>query len=233
MNSGIYALKFNNVYYVGKSSNLLRREKDHRASLINNTANYKVMEAYKIFGEPSFIVLEYLDIEYLNNAEIEWIQELDTIENGLNISSGGDGGGFGYTHNRAIHSKELLLEVADLLISDKIFTYSEISKLTEVSISTINNITLGIQHTWLSNEVPEFYTKLSSLKEGRSIKSKQELSRNSVDRHKIFKQVIDPTGNVHSIIKCNEFALEHGLCTAGLSRLLNGKIKSHRNWKLA
>ncbi len=75
-NVGIYCLNFEGNCYVGKSNNLLRRHRDHLTSMRDGIANYKVLNAYKNYGEPEFLVLEYCDTTSLNEKEIYWIKEL-------------------------------------------------------------------------------------------------------------------------------------------------------------
>lgn len=239
-NIGIYFLEFNGLYYIGKSNNLKRRYNDHLSNLEKGVSNYKMLSAYKLYGKPNFGVLEHCKEEELSTKEIGWIKEFNSIEEGLNITSGGDGGGSGTEHNRAIHSKETIHKVLLLLVSQEAYTYTEISNITGVSISTITNIVDSDSHIWLKTAYPTEYDILSNNVEIR-YKRKQKAIQESVSKITGVKKdsfkypdLIDPDGIVHSnITNTKRFAEEHGLSTEGICRLCSGKIKTHRKWKLA
>jgi group I intron endonuclease len=238
-NIGIYCLNFNGVYYIGKSNNLKRRYKDHISNLINGVSNYKMLEAYKLYGEPSFEIVEYCTLDELVEKEIFWIAEFNSITDGLNITSGGDGGGSGTEHNRSVYSKEDLIHVLKLLADNKIYTYTEIYNITSVRISTITNIVDSNSHVWLADMFPNDYARMLSIdiKLERKNKALQETaSKLTGIKKNSFKypDLVDPFGNVFSnITNTKTFAEEHDLSTEGICRLCSGKIKSHRNWKLA
>jgi group I intron endonuclease len=237
MSIGIYALHFNELFYIGKSNNLDRRKKDHLTSLYKGAANYKLLKAFSEYGEPNFIVIEYCSIEELNSKEIFWIKEFDSVNNGLNISQGGDGGGSGIQHNRAIHSEDTICEVFKLLISPELYTYKDIFELTNVSISTITNIVEHSAHIWLKNKFFDSYYLLDDFKNARRSKALLKradtikgISKDSFN----YPSIKDPQGNVYSsITNAKQFSEQHNLSKEGLCRLFSGKIKSHRKWTLA
>jgi hypothetical protein len=239
MNIGIYCLDFNGQVYIGRSNNLDRRNRDHRTNLDKGISNYKMLEAYAKYGYPSFSVLEYCTIDQLASKECQWIKEFNSIEDGLNITSGGDGGGSGVTHNRAIHKEDTILEVFNYLILPEALTYTVISSLTGVSVSTITNIVDSSAHIWLQEKYPIEYSLLSSieLKAKRKANAQEESYskiRGKLKDSFIYPDIISPDGVVFSsITNAKVFAEEHGLSTEGICRLFSGKIKSHRNWKLA
>lgn len=237
-NIGIYYLEFKGVYYIGRSNNLTRRYKDHLSSLSKGVGNFKMLEAYEKYGIPNFGVLEYCTIEELGAKEIAWIKEFNSIDDGLNITSGGDGGGSGTTHNRAIHSKEDITKVFELLVKEEALTYTEISKITGVSVSTITNICDSSSHIWLMEAYPDTYGKLSSItlrelrKNNALLETASKLKGIKKSDFK-YPDLIDPMGTIHtSITNAKLFAETHNLTTEGICRLFSGKIKSHRKWKL-
>lgn len=239
-NIGIYYLDFNGLYYIGRSNNLKRRYNDHISNLIKGISNYKMQKAYVSYGTPLFGILEYCEIDELADKEISWIEEFNAIEEGLNITTGGDGGGSGTTHNRSIHSKEVLYSVLKLLVDTSIYTYTEISKITGVSVSTITNITDSSSHVWLKDMYNEEYTTLlnnTTLREDRKAKALSEaVSKIKGIKKTDFKypNLLDPFGIIYTdITNTKVFAEEHGLSTEGICKLCSGKIKSHRKWKLA
>ena len=82
MCSGIYCLLFsNNTYYVGKSTDVYRRYKEHIKALHNNTGFKKVQKSFNTAGVPELLVLQECDINTLSSNEHYWINVL----NGPNI----------------------------------------------------------------------------------------------------------------------------------------------------
>lgn len=233
---GIYALKFNDLIYIGKSNCLNRRKKDHLTSMSKGTANYKILEAFTKYGNPEFIIIEECSITELNTKEVFWIAEFNSIKTGLNISSGGDGGGSGVSHNRAVHSEETIRTVFEMLINENIYTYKYISEITGVSVSTIGNIVNKTAHMWLEEAYKDSYFLLDKLKICRKNKANQDRVQSIVGIPKgMFKypDIKDPEGNIYTdIINAKQFAEQHNLTPEGLCRLFSGDIKSHRQWKL-
>ena len=238
MTIGIYALDFSGNFYIGRSNNIERRFNDHLSNLVKGISNNKVLEAYRIYGPPSLVILEVCSENDLGIKEQSWIEEFNSTIDGQNITSGGDGGGYGVHHNRAIHSKEKILEVFKLLIDDLAIPYTEISSITNVSVSTITNIKEQYQHRWIEQEFPELYLKLadSTLNNKRRINSdilKAKILTESKKLGHCYPSIICPKGIVYKNIKCAKtFADTHGLTREGLCRLFSGKIQTHRKWKL-
>lgn len=52
-------------------------------------------------------------------------------------------------------------------------------------------------------------------------------------KNKIYPLILSPEGITHSITHLSNFAKEHSLDPSALSRVLSGKAKSHKGWKLA
>lgn len=96
----IYAIKctVNNKYYVGYDTgeiSAMRRWKLHCA-LIKPKHESKIYWAMLKHGLSNFdvsIVAEANTMEQLKSLEIEWIKKLDSIKNGYNIRTGGNGFG--------------------------------------------------------------------------------------------------------------------------------------------
>lgn len=49
---------------------------------------------------------------------------------------------------------------------------------------------------------------------------------------KQWPSVISPEGEIFEVANSSKFAKEHNLDSGGFSRLLNGKQKSQKGWKL-
>ena len=119
MTTGIYSLYWEkqDLVYIGLSQNIERRFKDHLNTLKNNKhTNYKVQNTFNNYGEPKLIIIEECIIEELNDKEIFWTKEFNSINNGLNIIEAGQAG-FGTNSSNSKYSKEQIIEALDLLIN--------------------------------------------------------------------------------------------------------------------
>jgi group I intron endonuclease len=168
MTIGIYAIIFegSDKFYIGKSDNFDRRKKEHISSFIKGHYNYKLKEAYNLYGKPNFILIEECSIEELNSKEIFWIQEFNSRVSGLNITKGGDGGGISFDHPKAVYSEKQIIKAFKYLYSSN-NSYNTIYKLTGVKVSTITAIASGRLHNWLSERFPKEYTVMLNSKENR------------------------------------------------------------------
>lgn len=86
--------KINNKAYIGKTEiGLKARWKRHK-----NNARYtndrKLYRAINKYGSDSFLIeiLEYCNVDILNDREIYYIKLYDTFKHGYNMTLGGDGG---------------------------------------------------------------------------------------------------------------------------------------------
>jgi len=80
----------NGKLYIGQTvKNIEVRFKEH-VNASKNT-NYKLYKAMRKYGTDNFIikVLQECPKEQLNELEIYWIDKLDTIKNGYNLTKGG------------------------------------------------------------------------------------------------------------------------------------------------
>lgn len=94
MDSGIYLIECNGVKYVGQTVKLKKRLYEHKRTLMNNEhPNCYMQNLYNKYGADtfSFSVIEYCLPEELNDKEIYWIEQLNTLSpNGMNLKTGGD-----------------------------------------------------------------------------------------------------------------------------------------------
>lgn len=94
--SGIYCIKnkINNKMYIGQSTQIERRLREHKSLLRNNHYNKRHLQyAWNKYGEENFdfIILEKCKLEELDEREIYWINFYKTNirEYGYNYESGG------------------------------------------------------------------------------------------------------------------------------------------------
>lgn len=221
MTIGIYLLKFNNTekVYVGQSINIEKRYNQHKNSLINKTANYKLLEAYKLYGMPLLEILIDCTIPELNKLEELAISIYNSVDNGFNIldkvNSTIQQGKSGDLNANSKYTNEQILMCLDILINTT-STHQEISNITGVSKRVIEGISDGTKHKWLHIEYPEKYNLLLSKK----IKKERPT-------------LVSPTGEYFKDIpNIAEFARKHKLIDSNLYGLLNGKRKSHKGWTI-
>lgn len=84
----------NNKCYVGQSKDIDARIKKHKNFLLKNKHwNNHLQNAWNKYGEENFKfeIIEECKEEELNDREIYWIKYYDSLRNGYNKTSGGDG----------------------------------------------------------------------------------------------------------------------------------------------
>lgn len=96
--AGIYCIQneIDGKCYIGKSVNIPKRWKEHKASLRNGKHHNKhLQKAWDCYGEESFRfkVLEYANPNELADLEIAYISKHKAFgDNGYNFTMGGEGG---------------------------------------------------------------------------------------------------------------------------------------------
>ena len=95
-NSCIYQIKnrINGKKYVGQTSDFQKRKNSHLSALRNGKCfNSHLQRAFNIYGEDAFefSVIEYCDIENLNEREEFWIAKEGSCFHGYNLNIGGGG----------------------------------------------------------------------------------------------------------------------------------------------
>ena len=110
--------KINGKIYIGKDT---KNNPDYLGS-------GKILKmAIKKYGKQNFVkeILEYCNSENIDDREIYWIKELDSIELGYNISPGGQGGD-PFKYNRRI--KEITERMSNSRKGDKNSMYGKSHK---------------------------------------------------------------------------------------------------------
>ena len=109
--SGIYCIQnqIDGKCYIGKSVDIPKRWKEHKASLRNGHHHNKhLQKAWNCYGEQSFLfkVLEYADSVKLSELEIAYISKFNAFgENGYNFTMGGEGGLLGMPKTKETRRK--------------------------------------------------------------------------------------------------------------------------------
>lgn len=225
MTTGIYCLKFigTDKVYVGQSTNIELRYKQHLHSLKIGKANSKLIDAYKLYGQPTISILEICSLDSLNTLESHYITKLDSFTNGFNLTEASPSGLYGDKHPSSKYPNSKLLEVLNYLILNK-YTHKEISVLTDVTVSIVENISNGSSHMWLSEQYPEKYAILNQQKYSKNGSASQ--------RGIIYPAIKSPEGKVYYIQNVCKFAKEHSLDNGHLGKVLRGIRKTHKGWRL-
>lgn len=224
---GIYMMSFNNgdSVYIGQSATIDRRFKEHTRTMLNGTHdNYKVLQAYKKYGLPEFIVLSECSLAELDSLERSWIEEFDSINNGLNISDPFNG----YRSLTARHSKRTILKIFSLLYRTT-QTQMQISKRTGVPKPTIAKIACGNSHVWLLEQYPEQYAKM---KDSNAVRLR---NNRAGGKFRTYPTLIDPDGKEWEVTNVAQFCRDHYLLKegdSGIGQLMLGIKKQYKGFRL-
>lgn len=231
MTCGIYLLTFKGTekLYVGQSFNIESRFSSHLSHLRCSTHSRKMNAAYKEYGLPSLEIETECeeDQKILNSQENYYIDLWDAVNNGFNSMCLAENTPksilLGENNPNCKISNLQVKHVLSLLISEELYSYKEISSITEVAIPTIADIASLRSHKWLSKEMPVEYKELIS----------STINRNSaVYKGITYPLIISPTGEIFQVTNTSQFAKEHLLDNGHLGKVLNGKALSHKGWKV-
>lgn len=221
---GIYKLEFAGLEdwpYIGKSQDIEGRFKFHLNSLKRGTSNYKLQEAYEMCGEPHIEILEECTTSDLSEKEIYWITKYNSIENGLNLTAGGDSSGSGYNHARSKFTREQLINALNLLTNPD-NTFEDIASLTGVTTSQVWQISCGRSHQWLYEEFPTICEIVYSINRR---KGKFESQVEPVT-------LISPTGLEYTVKSVSELPAEYRIHYSQIHDVMTGKARQHHGWTL-
>ncbi len=225
MTVGIYALHWEekDLIYVGQSQNINRRFSEHKR-LMNNRShtNYKVQNAFNLYGLPELVVLEECNIEQCNELEILWTKEFDSL-NSLNTIEAGQVG-YGTNSNASKYSKLQILLTFRLLYTTKL-SYQDIGRLTNTNKSLASDIFNGASHTWLKDKYSYLYCKMIVNKRLTNIGKDLKYDKSPII-------MVSPLGIEFTVINIRDFCRSNNLINTCLGEVIRGKRKHHKGWKL-
>lgn len=137
--TGIYKFtnKTNGKSYIGQSTNIERRHKEHRTRKGESSLFHEAINEYG-FENFDFSIVEICDVKELNNKEVYYIKEFNTLfPNGYNVSEGGY-----YGHPVGLSSMDDVSSIISLLRYTDMSNI-EIGSLYDVSDQTISDINNG------------------------------------------------------------------------------------------
>lgn len=207
MTCGIYKLNFKGTskVYIGQSLNIEVRFMHHIYCIKEGRASTKIREAVSLYGLPTMELLEECQLDSL---EKEIIQIYNSVKDGFNTRSEAYGGTNLQGENSAlsIYPNDLVEEVFILLIGEYI-PFKEISSITGVSISVIENISRLKSHIWLKDKYPDKYLILEKLKGNRVLNGSTAKGRGIA-----YPPIQSPIGIAYyDIPNAKEFAMLHTL----------------------
>lgn len=233
--SGIYCISFEGTdrVYIGQSTNIYERWAEHKRNFIKGTAKYKLKEAFERYGEPIFSILEECKASELNLKEVIWIEEFNSVKNGFNICAGGKSGHGAY-NGTSIYSEEKLLEVFRLLCVEPVISLTDISKKAKVDYSLVTSMSNGKSHTYLSSELPNEYSRMVELNDKRLLLAHRLVGEATSAKSLgiAYPIIIDSENNEYIIDNATKFAESKGLDPSCLIKVLSGKRKKHKGYKL-
>lgn len=226
MTTGIYSLYWEeqDLIYIGQSQNIEKRFKEHIYDLSKNKhSNYKVQNAFHKYGNPILNILEKCSINYLNELEIYWQNEFNSLDS-LDLVIAGQVG-YGTDSNNSKYSKLKILRVFRLLTRTNSLNYKSISKIIQVNRSLVVDIANSTAHLWLKDKYPKLYYKMQThdrCSSGNSI----------LNNYTVLPKVVSPLKEIITVYNIRKFAIEHNLHNTHLGEVIRGNRKSHKGWKL-
>lgn len=151
---GIYKItnKVNGKCYIGQSTHIEKRWKDHyytHQNMNDEGYNYPLYRAMRKYGYDNFTfeILEECDAAALNEREMFYIKHFNSFNNGYNQNLGGDS-----TIQSSKLTVEQVLEIQDKLLTQN-YTLKRLSEEYGVHRDTIRDINNGWSWSYLRPEL--------------------------------------------------------------------------------
>lgn len=234
--SGIYVITNtkNGKVYIGKARDIHERYKEHKKKLCGNGHhNRHLQNAWNKYGEKSFKfqVLEYCSVEQLDEREKHFIAIYKPRGLIYNLTDGGEG-----TLGHVV-SSEARLKISLAKKGKRLPPHTEEAK-RKISIGNTGKVRTpemrkrtsetrkGISPTPFTQEYKD---KIGLAHKGR--KQRPEAIAKRVQSRSEWWIVIDPDGNEMEIQNLKAFCRENGLDQRHMSKVANGKVKHHKQWR--
>lgn len=233
MTCGIYELIFKGLEdfpYVGQSKCIENRYREHINRFKSKRCSKLFLEAYDMCGIPSMHVLEECPEYELYTKETYYINKLDCINNGLNVLTGGFGPGSGTQHSCSKYTKEQILLALNLLCDTQL-SIKEVEEQSKVTVRTIRAVCGGQRHSWVGTEYPDLIQKVRKINKIRLSENISKACKNIVKKE--YLPILSPNNTLIQIPgTLKDFCINNGLNQGMMSRVMSGKVKEHRGWRL-
>lgn len=221
--SGIYKIinTVNDRIYVGSAKHFKSRYYQHLTSLRKGTHHNKFLQAdFNKCGEASFVfeVLETVEGNQFDRllAEQAHIDKIyDNQRSCYNIDKKTSKNGRS-TFSKTPEETKRKMSEAHLATSDK---KSERMKVLWQKESHKEKIKKAME--------PHREQQLDTLQKHRT----EALKKASETNAKHHGKIIDSCGKAHEVQNLNQFCLQHGLNPGNLTKVINGKMPSHKGWR--
>lgn len=241
MTIGIYKLIFEGTdkVYIGQSKNIEYRFREHKYALRNGLSSKKLLQAYTEYGEPvGYEILCECEVTELDTLENEAIELYSSYTNGFNsfrTEGGSIRGNSGIEHWNQKYSKTKILRVFSRIYRQLHIPYADIAKMERVNVSLVNNIALGTHHLWLKQEYPDKFQLMLDSKRLRKTITGKTIGKVTGSVPKL----ISPKGEMFEITNIRQFCITHpdfqsnmDNARSALGKLIKGRIKAYKGWKL-
>lgn len=223
----IYEIKntVNGKRYIGQSGrNDNRRLNTHRYKLKKGThANKHLLGAWKQYGEDVFEwnkIRENINtVERLNELEDYYIELYNTTDPR-----------FGY--NMAKHSEAPMRGAIHSEKTKKLMSKSRIGRPKTKEWK--EKIRKANKKTWLEMMNDAEFSKMHKLRSFRNCLTQKEVNKLSRDMriYNYSDEVVSPDGKVYKVGTIKGFCKEHNLDDPTFRKLLRGKYKQYRGWRV-
>lgn len=238
MTIGIYSLywKIPDLVYIGQSVEIETRFIRHLWEMKNGShSNNKVQRAYNKYGSPELVILEKCLTNQLNELEIVYTYEFDSIKSGLNIiEAGGQASGINAANSK--YSKFQILKIFILLYKTSL-SGKEISNRVKVPEHVVSDIMCGRSHYWLQERYPEKFAMISEMTKERCSRR----IRGIIKEEKYKGTLLSPFGVRYEIVSIRQF-VENNLILfgstdvkvvcQGVRRVLTKMRGQYKGWTL-
>lgn len=214
----------NGRMYVGGTTHYFRRRRQHLHELRHNLHVSKLMQSdFNDIGEPYFFftIIERTDMEHLVEKEQYWLDKLHPEYNTSRFAEKPD-------------ERIVLSEKAQLSRSESVKRLWENPEY-RAKCSIPRNWKNGIPNrkgAKLSDETKE-KIRQANLGSKNPHYGKPRSQGFLAKVRKIYPGVVSPDGEIFlCIVGLNEFCREHGLDSGQMSRLMSGKVRAYKGWKI-
>lgn len=222
LNSGIYIITYNNKNYVGSSSNLKKRIREHFNCLKRNThPNSRLQRAYNKYGADvfSYKIVATCPSEYLIKLE-QWF--IDNTKNTVNLNP------FAYSNKGRVPKKSTRKKISKALMgkivseeTKQLLSKSKLGKPQPKSEETKEKMSKAKKGIVFSEE-HKLKLKESALKRSKNLSNKVlgENNPSAKLNWKIVKTIRESNDNVANLSSIY-----------GVAKMTIYKIKNNKIWK--
>lgn len=223
MKKFIYKISFSNTHkvYIGQAADPDLRFRRHCQKLRDGIHHSKKLQLdYPDCGIPHIdIIDEASSRSDADIKEIHWINQYNSYIDGYNSTPGGSGTGVLHNSNAKHNTEDYQAVLCFLAYTD--LTSQEIAQECDVKVGVVLRVSSQINHLWLKDLMPYEWNLMISKK------------RHHPNWKKYDSLMQSPTGEIYSVENAREFARQFNLCQSSLGKVLAGKQKQHKGWKVA